>query len=1397
MGNFDKAFEITKKEEGGYGIDTNNAEVAFGLNRQWNGKWDGWSKIDGMKAQGLNKSQINKNILSDTTLTSSAKSYYKTHYYDPLNLDGVQDQRLVNQAFDFSVNSDYKDAEKNLIKLSGVSAHVVDGRVISALNSKVIARGTTVNTDFHTLRDTHLDNAGLKPDVLASLKKRNSRLAFGADIIKQKIQDNMLVGEQNEIANKKLLQQYDSIETAGFNDKLKAMWYQASVSNDIVTAMQDVKVNGTGLTGVDKQFGLDTKPNDQWRQIVSDETAVGQLLDSFKMPSSYYHDVATSKNQEHFMRIVDKFNTNTMLDDFINNNLGTFGKTTATLGSVLLADPTNIMLPLAIPFKVARSITKASEKYKDVTKAAFATETANELSLLASKAIYEKEVLRAKRIGTAFAGGLATTVPAIKYNTNESYGVSDFLMDTAFYGADMMFLKHAYKNATELQKTTFNRELEAHTLRQSETIEKQGKVNVEDIRTNKNENIKSYHAEKSAELQKIQDDIAETLIVIGSGRKLNTSEFAKYEQALLDEQRIAGELDKLNKVANVDNIKVVDDILTSVGMKAPNIKPDIAVAKQVITDFKTKPLVDIATETGFNATKVLDDLGATSDGAKVNVANDGKVKVTYTDKSGKTKTQMFDTKGKKAVIPTAVVLGLLATEGTASAADSTEFSLINVMALGALLYFGYRGIAGAGKRASGSDAFIEQVKAVGSKAYEAVTSANKVGVSNNPNPVGNAVENMARALNNRLLDTVTPLIKSSNKNVQDIARKLFYFSEKGDLFSAERRKTNIQNKFISMYMDDIDDILEEAYKIEREGSGIIDDMVNMNHKMKVKSDLRKQAALSMQDPYMKASPHVKAIAEIARKTLNHVLSVAKQAGVKGVKELENYMPYYKKTGNMRECLMRGGIDAEIAMQDNLLNMYIGTGIPAEKAAKLVQDEMSRIKAGDRIIRGGEDSELFGDIANRFKSRANMDFSQWKDFTIGEGELAYKVSLDDYMELDVNTILSKYTSEMSGHVALAENGWTHYADAFTDIAKSGGALHEQRELNEGVDLLLGRPSLDHSSNGAKAALIGKNTAAFVMLPMATVNMLTETAKLAFDASKHKGQVMFLLNKLTNGFVSHGYDSKVVQDILDYHAYGHKNKASAVSFRGYYDSLANPQNDANGFMDDMVNASTALRDKVFFYNGMTKATELLEQISVGNRADLLARYVNGQEKIHPMDLEIYGISTKDEQLLREVMTLNSKGHLKSFDINSWSKEQKDAYDRIIDNMKLTDIQEHTLGGTPAYTRNSEIGYAFSALLGFPMQAFSTHAIRLTKGMARMRVESLAETMTWFAGGYVAYAIKSQLQGREFNEEDAIRYGLNMLPMTAPYSVVESMTNPVITSTADRVMSSPEEFIMMMGD
>jgi len=112
MANFNKAYNITLKHEGGYSIDKDDAggETYKGVARKYHPSWDGWVIIDNYK----NQSDFPNNAYNDVALDVEIKKFYKANYWDVNLLDSCSSQDVANEMFDTGVNMGIGRAAKFL-----------------------------------------------------------------------------------------------------------------------------------------------------------------------------------------------------------------------------------------------------------------------------------------------------------------------------------------------------------------------------------------------------------------------------------------------------------------------------------------------------------------------------------------------------------------------------------------------------------------------------------------------------------------------------------------------------------------------------------------------------------------------------------------------------------------------------------------------------------------------------------------------------------------------------------------------------------------------------------------------------------------------------------------------------------------------------------------------------------------------------------------------------------------------------------------------------------------------------------------------------------------------------------------------------------------------------------
>lgn len=112
MANFNDAYLITSKIEGGYSDDPadSGGETYRGMTRNKNPYWEGWVLVDNYKLQP----NFPKNMYNDSQLEEKIKSFYKVTYWDINKLDMFTSQSLANEMYDTGVNMGVGKASKFL-----------------------------------------------------------------------------------------------------------------------------------------------------------------------------------------------------------------------------------------------------------------------------------------------------------------------------------------------------------------------------------------------------------------------------------------------------------------------------------------------------------------------------------------------------------------------------------------------------------------------------------------------------------------------------------------------------------------------------------------------------------------------------------------------------------------------------------------------------------------------------------------------------------------------------------------------------------------------------------------------------------------------------------------------------------------------------------------------------------------------------------------------------------------------------------------------------------------------------------------------------------------------------------------------------------------------------------
>ncbi len=108
MNYFEICYKNVIKKEGGYVNDPDDAGgmTYKGISRKHNPKFGGWAVVDNyLKVFGSPNSQFKFALDRNEVLQNLVKKYYKTNYWDVLNLDKCKSFKVCNQLFDMCVNA--------------------------------------------------------------------------------------------------------------------------------------------------------------------------------------------------------------------------------------------------------------------------------------------------------------------------------------------------------------------------------------------------------------------------------------------------------------------------------------------------------------------------------------------------------------------------------------------------------------------------------------------------------------------------------------------------------------------------------------------------------------------------------------------------------------------------------------------------------------------------------------------------------------------------------------------------------------------------------------------------------------------------------------------------------------------------------------------------------------------------------------------------------------------------------------------------------------------------------------------------------------------------------------------------------------------------------------------
>lgn len=105
MADFSMSYGKTMLFEGAYSNDPNDrgGETWKGIARKMHPSWKGWTLIDKAKSR-ISVGDLNSVLNDDQGLEIMVQDFYKTEFFEKLQLDRIGEQEIVDELFDTAVN---------------------------------------------------------------------------------------------------------------------------------------------------------------------------------------------------------------------------------------------------------------------------------------------------------------------------------------------------------------------------------------------------------------------------------------------------------------------------------------------------------------------------------------------------------------------------------------------------------------------------------------------------------------------------------------------------------------------------------------------------------------------------------------------------------------------------------------------------------------------------------------------------------------------------------------------------------------------------------------------------------------------------------------------------------------------------------------------------------------------------------------------------------------------------------------------------------------------------------------------------------------------------------------------------------------------------------------------
>ncbi len=382
-----------------------------------------------------------------------------------------------------------------------------------------------------------------------------------------------------------------------------------------------------------------------------------------------------------------------------------------------------------------------------------------------------------------------------------------------------------------------------------------------------------------------------------------------------------------------------------------------------------------------------------------------------------------------------------------------------------------------------------------------------------------------------------------------------------------------------------------------------------------------------------------------------------------------------------------------------------------------------------------------------------------------------------MDRDSHSIMSRYANEQGGSIALGKAGYPTVHAARTDASKIVD-LELRKDMNMVIDSLAGEDMVGMTLRQKQTYEVMTGVAFVAKLPLVTVSMLTEYAKILTTKSGFHS----LMNQIVQGMTgAYPKQSMFMDELINATGQGTASLRHEVNPKGL-DDISNMTDQLDsafgGNMGKVSNTVRQGKEAASRYYGLLRFSDFLQKHAMATNSQVLAEMIYNGRKMSPTRMKQYGITQDmlDGFKSSGLLKMDKDGWVTKLDYDKFTSAQKDSFNNTLFRMGQNLTQETTLGGTALYMHNDYMFKSLSYLLTFPAEAFSNHGIR---DLTTMDNEAFRSMFAMYMGGYMSLKLRYAMDNKDVSDDEVAYRALIGMPIFGAIGTATGITDPVVLS------------------